>query len=166
MINHQIVGYLSQYLPYDIHLESESEINCISTAYHINYISYQLHINYISTTYQLHINYISTTYQLYIYIYILYIYIYQLHIKYSYILSTVYKQPISTNIPQASKHPRTGNSPLWLHKRSQPRRRPQHRRGIKIQPQDGSWPRNYPSWVVKSIMVSFEVPTRVSNQVW
>ena len=151
MINHQIVGYLSQYLPYDIHLESESEINCIS---------YQLHI--IPTTYQLHINYISTTYQLYIY----YIYIYQLHIKYSYILSTVYKQPISTNIPQASKHPRTGNSPLWLHKRSQPRRRPQHRRGIKIQPQDGSWPRNYPSWVVKSIMVSFEVPTRVSNQVW
>ena len=130
MINHQIVGYLSQYLPYDIHLESESEINCISTAYHINYISYQLHINYISTTYQL---------------YIYYIYIYQLHIKYSYILSTVYKQPISTNIPQASKHPRTGNSPLWLHKRSQPRRRPQHRRGIKIQPQDGSWPRNYPS---------------------
>ena len=126
---------------------------------HINCISYQLHI--IPTTYQLHINYIST-----IYLYILYIYIYQLHIKYSYILSTVYKQPISTNIPQASKHPRTGNSPLWLHKRSQPRRRPQHRRGIKIQPQDGSWPRNYPSWVVKSIMVSFEVPTRVSNQVW
>ena len=111
---------------------------------HINCISYQLHI--IPTTYQLHINYISTTYQLHInYIYIYYIYIYQLHIKYSYILSTVYKQPISTNIPQASKHPRTGNSPLWLHKRSQPRRRPQHRRGIKIQPQDGSWPRNYPS---------------------
>ena len=63
MINHQIVGYLSQYLPYDIHLESESEINCISYQLHINYI-YYIYINYISNTATYYLLYTNSLYQL------------------------------------------------------------------------------------------------------